>query len=94
MTPHRQYARYLITFCISALWLLFHSLAAPAQAQGSGRQPVRLIVPPSPPPAGYTPSRLVQRALPGDIMLTNVPAYSWCYGFGHQRKRHVRCGHR
>jgi len=43
---------------------------------GIGAMPV----PPSPPPVGFVPPPQRVHNQLGDVMLSNVPAYSWCYG--------------
>ena len=55
--------------------LLLVGLLLPAHAQG----PMKIVVPPSPPPARLM-AAVRQAASPGDVMLSNVPAFSWVYG--------------
>jgi len=54
-------------------------LGMPAQGQQPGGGIGSIVVPPSPPPPGYRPIPRLH-ALPGDVLIANVPAYSWCYG--------------
>ena len=57
------------------------AISLPAWGQQTGNGPVlgKIIVPPSPPPPGYVAPRRFG-ATPGDVLISNVPAYSWVYG--------------
>ena len=76
-------ARRILLLVVPAVFFLLQSAALPAAGtvplpSGEGKT-IRIVVPPSPPPPGFVPPKRL-RALPGDVMLSNVPAYSWCYG--------------
>jgi len=70
----------MLLLLLTHLGLRF-DLGDPAFGQSSGRMsPIKIVVPPSPPPVGFTPPMRRMTATSGDVMLSDVPAYSWCYG--------------
>jgi len=72
--------RKLVPVMLAALLLALMSFPALGQITPPPGDTIgHIVVPPSPPPPGYVPAQHA-RALAGDVILTNVPTYTWCYG--------------
>ena len=77
----RSLARALMLSLLLVHLGLCQSNGVPVSGQQSGSEVVvKIVVPPSPPPAGFAPTPSPPHATVGDVMLSDVPAYSWVYG--------------
>ncbi len=83
MSDHRLYlSRYFLLLGVLAL-IMFQLPAAAAPGSYSHRINDRInvtVVPPSPPPPGYVAPAHPLKRMPGDVIIADVPAFSWCYG--------------
>ncbi len=80
--PLRHAWHFLILLlALLALQLPVPLLAAPIIGMRAVNDTIGcVVVPPSPPPPGFVAPAQEPRRTAGDVLINDVPAFSWCYG--------------